>query len=893
MQTRNTPLPAISAREAEVLAGVRDHLTNAEIAEQLFISVRTVETHVASLLRKLAVENRRVLGRVAVNVLTPTSPAPFGGRLPQPLTGFIGRAAERAELAAVVRGHRLVTAVGPGGVGKTRLAVAVAADLAPAFPDGACYVDLVPVASGDMLALAVAETLGVPQRTRSAEDALITWFSTRHTLLVLDNCEHLVDSVAELVERLLAGGDQLAVLATSRSRLLLPFEKVFVVPGLSLAGGDAATLFGERAAAAGAPDVLDRTRVEQICAELDGIALAIELAAARVPSLGLNGLQASLSDSLGLLTSRRRNDVRHHSMRATLDWSYQLLDPVDQALLRRISVFPDPFTIAAAREVAAWPPVDAAAVAGCLARLTDQSLVAPTLYGPDSRHRALETVRQYGAGQLAESGESDESAIRHMRWCLDLAHGDAGLNDLRAALSWAAQRTAHHADAYVLADRLGAVTFRLGRPQESQHRYEQAAGLAPSDEIAAAALHRAAEVAHRRHLGDDALRLLQAAAEAAVAGGRPADAARDLATAVELVYRGAGIIATPPDPDVVESWLHRATDLAGSDPVAQARIAIASVYRLPDSDPTSVQNSAQAVELAKRSSDPADLSVALDRLTETQVAHRALPAAMITARRRVDLLTALPAPVDPIGYEYADALSAAADTALANGDLAAARSYAEQVLQLPFAQEDGHLASARLLIVDALTGDWDEAIELADQFRTGWQRAGRPVHATLSRGAYAAAAIYGMRGDAKEYAAWQRIAQDLTADHRRGAEGTFTSFFDALYLLHQNLPDQAHARLTSLPPPAETFHTGLWRGWQSALMAEASVLAEVPTAAAAIARATTDSAHNPVAAAITARAVALAEDNRAALLATAEALDRLGSPYQASRTLILAGITAR
>jgi predicted ATPase/DNA-binding CsgD family transcriptional regulator len=659
----STPPPgplAISAREAEVLAGVRNHLTNAEIADRLVISVRTVETHVASLLRKVGVDNRRALARAADGVSDGTVPgrttapeAPVRGRLPQPLTRFIGRAAERAELAAAVRTHRLVTAVGPGGVGKTRLAIAVAGDVAASFGDGVGYVDLVPVTTGDMVALTVAQALGVPRWARTAEDGLVDWLSGRRTLLVLDNCEHLADAVAELVERLLAGGDQLVILATSRSRLLLPFERAVVVPGLSLpadgAAGDAVTLFSERAGAAGSPAMpRDMERVEEICVQLDGIALAIELAAARLPALGLAGLRAGLCDGLGLLTGRRR-DVRHQSLRAALDWSYQLLEPADQALLRRISVFADPFTSTTASEVVAWSPVDAATVAGGLARLADQSLIMPAVDGADRRYRALETVRQYGAEQLREHSEADETAVRHLRWCLAPA-GDAkpSLADLRAAMSWAGQRPDHRAAAYLLADRLGAITFELGIPQESQHRYEQAASLAHSDRAAAAALHRAAAVAQSRHLGDDALRLHQAAADAAVRGGQPKRAAEDLAIAVELVNRGAGIIATPPDRQAVDTWLHRATALAGGDPVAEARVAIAAAYRLPDSDPTTVHHATRAVDLAERSNDPATLSVALDRLTETHVAHGALQAAMHTARRRVDLLT-LPTAAAAVG----------------------------------------------------------------------------------------------------------------------------------------------------------------------------------------------------------------------------------------------------
>ena len=186
---------------------------------------------------------------------------------------------------------------------------------------------------------------------------MLGWLAPRETLLVLDNCEHLLDGMPVLLERLLAGSPRLSVLLTSRARLLVPFEWVFPVPGLSIAAGDggpgdAVELFGVRAAAAGsALTAADAGRVAAICRGLDGMALAIELTAARVPSLGLDGIEAGLADRMNLLTGGRRADDRHRSLRSALDWSYALLDEADRAVLRRISVFAAPFTAAAAEAV--------------------------------------------------------------------------------------------------------------------------------------------------------------------------------------------------------------------------------------------------------------------------------------------------------------------------------------------------------------------------------------------------------------------------------------------------------------------------------------------------------------------------------------------------------------
>ena len=219
----------MSAREAEVLAALGEHLTNAEIAARLFISVRTVESHVSSLLRKLGVNDRRALAAAAAT-LRPAESAPpaVALPLPSPLTSFVGRAAERAELAAALAAHRLVTAVGPGGVGKTRLALSVVTEVAGRYADGAWYVDLVPVTDPAMAGPAIAAALGLGERQgRSSEDTVLGWLAPRETLLVLDNCEHLLDGLPVLLERLLAGSPRLSVLVTSRARLLVPFEWVF------------------------------------------------------------------------------------------------------------------------------------------------------------------------------------------------------------------------------------------------------------------------------------------------------------------------------------------------------------------------------------------------------------------------------------------------------------------------------------------------------------------------------------------------------------------------------------------------------------------------------------------------------------------------------------------
>ena len=296
--------------------------------------MRTVESHVSSLLRKLEMPDRRALSRRAAKLapaeLVSAEPSRPSLALPAPLTTFIGRVRECAELGETVKTHRQVTAVGPGGVGKTRLALAVAAEAADDFADGVWLVDLVPITDPGRVGAAVAAAGVGEQPGRGIDDAVLAALAERQALLVLDDCEHVRDGVAPFLERLLAACPRLRVLATSRARLVVPFERVFPVPPLSLAGGgesDAVNLFMDRAAAAGwPPDPPVRDRVAAICERLNGMALAIELGGGAVAQLGLDGLTAGLSDQLRILAGGPRADDRHRSVRAVLDWSHDLLE---------------------------------------------------------------------------------------------------------------------------------------------------------------------------------------------------------------------------------------------------------------------------------------------------------------------------------------------------------------------------------------------------------------------------------------------------------------------------------------------------------------------------------------------------------------------------------------
>ncbi|MBB5791479.1 ATP-binding protein [Jiangella mangrovi] len=906
---------AISAREAEILTLVGEHRSNAEIAAELYISVRTVETHVSSLLRKLDAPDRRALAEFAAESAREERAGQALAGLPAPLNPFIGRAEERRALGAAVGAHRVVTAVGPGGVGKTRLALAVAADLAGDHADGVWFVDLVPVTDPAMVGAAVADALGVgEQQGRGIDDSVVAALADRRTLLVLDNCEHLPDGVAPFLERLLARCPGVSVLATSRARLMVPFERVYSVPPLSLDdASDAVALFTDRAAAVGwtvEPGQLDQ--VADVCRKLDGVALAVELAAARLPALGLDGLLAGLSDHLRLLVGGYRADDRHRSVRAVLDWSRALLDEPDLTLLRRVSVFVSPFTAAAAGTVAGFDPLEPDQVVDGLARLADQHLlsVAPSAGG--TRYRALETIRQYGAEQLAEAGELDATRSRQLRWCLaaateladDAAPGagdwrvrfDAIADDLRAALGWAAERQDRRVDAHLLALALAGLAFTRNLLGESQLRYEQAAAHADDPAAAGGALRSAASVAACRMLGDDTYRLWRAAAEAALAGGDTAGAARDLAMAAVTSYRKAGTFAQRPPGDEPAGLLARAHELAGDDPAARAAVTLADCDALGYAffaDPGRPQPSAaeltglaeRAVELARGLGDPVAESAALQALTAARRRAGDTFAAAATAGRRVGLLDAVP--VTPAAAdELIDALLIATATSIGVGDLPAARRWGRRLRDLPPLAETGHVATSRLLMADALAGHATDVVAASGRFLDGWTRVGRPPARGFGPVAAAVAMIHALRGDDTARAEWLAVLDQLgvTLEDRAG----YSPAFDAIALLHDGRADAALDLLEPADGEPAPWRTGILLHWHVALRAEAAVLAGRSDAGALVDSARPTVGDNPVAGAILDRAEALAADDHERLLATAAAFEAAGCPYQRARTLLLA-----
>jgi predicted ATPase/DNA-binding SARP family transcriptional activator len=354
-------------------------------------------------------------------------PAEAGSRrsgIPAPVTALIGRLKEADGVAAALDSSRLVTLMGPGGVGKTRLALAVAARAQPRFGGRAWWVELAPVTSGDMAAQAIADAVGA----RDASDldlleSIAARVAEHPALIVLDNCEHLTAGCREVADRLLTMCPGLHILATSREPLGAGGESRW--PLAPLADSEARQFFLDRARAV-LPgfEITDDNAdlIGQLCRRLDGLPLAIELAAAKLRVMAVNQVLTGLDDVFKLLVGGREGaPVRHQTLRAALDWSYDMLRPAERAALRRLSVFAGSFCLAAAQQVATLGGTDPADVLDLLARLVDRSLLAVEYTPEQARYRMLATVRKYGAQRLAEAGEFPAASQAMFDWHVDLA----------------------------------------------------------------------------------------------------------------------------------------------------------------------------------------------------------------------------------------------------------------------------------------------------------------------------------------------------------------------------------------------------------------------------------------------------------------------------------------
>ncbi|MBB5168365.1 LuxR C-terminal-related transcriptional regulator [Mycobacterium sp. AZCC_0083] len=499
--------------------------------------------------------------------------------LPAQFTSFVGRQAEIEDLRQMLADKRLVTLTGAGGVGKTRLAVQVAAEMAGGFGGGAWYVDLAPITDPDLVAVAVVRALGLPdQQGSSAMDMLLRFVGDRRMLIVLDNCEHLLDACAALVVGLQGGCPAVTLVATSREPIGVAGEVSWRVPSLSLAD-EAIELFTDRARAV-RPDFGltddNAAAVAEICRRLDGVPLAIELAAARVRVLSLTEIRDSLHDRFRLLTGGARTAVRRQqTLRASVDWSHALLTELERIVFARLAVFMGGFDLDAAEAVTGSGDVERYQVLDLLTLLVDKSLVVAESTSGPTRYRLLETVRQYALEKLGESGQADTIRARHrdyytaMATLLDtpaptgheqrLEQADTEIDNLRAAFTWSRENS-DMALASQMASSLQPLWLARGRIREGLAWFDLALADQNADPSEEAPAVRAAALADKAtlnaHMGatDSMEQALQALA-----------IARDVDDPALLLraLTACGCVAVY-DPDVSHPYFTEAMGLARS-----------------------------------------------------------------------------------------------------------------------------------------------------------------------------------------------------------------------------------------------------------------------------------------------------------------------------------------
>jgi non-specific serine/threonine protein kinase len=450
----------VTAREREVLALLGDRLTNSEIADQLYISVRTVESHVSSLLTKLGVENRRALAAFS-------SVARRRG-FPVPHTSFVGREEPLRELTWRLETSRLVTLTGVAGAGKTRLAIEVGNRTASQYRDGAVFVDLVPIRDPLLVPATLAKSLGLTTKESEAgtrRDEVVAYLAGRQSLLVLDNCEQVIEGVIGLVEAILPQCPGVTILATSRQGFAVPGESVYIAPPMGLPDDHASPqeaesvqLLVERLHAVRADVDLINDHIQpaiEICRRLDGLPLAIELCAVQMAHLSPEEVVSRLDDRFRLLVRRHRAEgpAKSTALQAAIDWSFDLLSREEATLFARLGVFAGSFSLEAASMVGSDASIKREDVADLIGSLVWHSLVIVVPDPTESRYRLLETLSAYAKSRLNEDEGPMNVWERFAEWCIQLVEAaaphllradagtwlrrlDSDLGNIRAALRW-------------------------------------------------------------------------------------------------------------------------------------------------------------------------------------------------------------------------------------------------------------------------------------------------------------------------------------------------------------------------------------------------------------------------------------------------------------------------
>jgi predicted ATPase/DNA-binding CsgD family transcriptional regulator len=706
------PTPTVSPRERDVLAAVARGASNAEIARALVLSVRTVESHVSALLRKLGAADRHHLASMAAGLVV-DGPQPAGGihGIPPAHTSLIGRDEEIATLRRLIAANRLTTVVAPGGAGKTRLAAAVAAQSADIFPSGGFFVDLVP-ATPATVAESVAAALGSAQQPgRQLEDTLADRLRGR-TLLVLDNCEHVAEAVAELVSRLVVL-PQLSTVVTSRERLAIPDETVIYLGPLR-STDDAVALFVDRARSGGADlSTDDAARVAGICERVGRSPLAVELAAARFASLGFDGLEVALDDQLRALAGSRTLSLRHRSMRAVVEWSHNLLAPDERDVLARVSMFSGAFDLPAAATLVGR---DVAEVADVLGRLVDKSLVQrlPSTVEP-VRWTLLEVVRQYARQRLEASPTHAPAVAAYVRWAHAAARAlldhvgaptwrraaDAVIDDVRRAVAQSPEEYAFAFDAARL------VSMR-GFTAEAVTRFQAAADHAPDTATEFAALIQAAAAEHLVTGGAAQYSALLHVADRMAPHPPRRAVALASAAVVATRFRGSGFTTPVAHDELAEHAGLRAAD-AGDGAVDAFRAVARAWTSGPRPQEVELEPAQAAVAAAEAYGDPILTSAALDALCTAHAVRGDTGSSFEACLRRLDLVARMDATLPQTAVEVVDTYRAASTYAVAVGDITAAVDIARRAASDPNVAAHPYAAHSMLVTALSLAGEYDEA----------------------------------------------------------------------------------------------------------------------------------------------------------------------------------------
>jgi predicted ATPase/DNA-binding SARP family transcriptional activator len=642
---------------------------------------------------------RRILQQDAA-LTAPATREPPGVKLPVPPTSLVGRRLEAAAVIGLLRGEnvRLLTLTGPGGTGKTRLALAIAEELGPALADGASFVDLAPLDDASLLAPTIAHALEIAEGS-SAEDALIEHLHDRRMLLVLDNLEQLVPDVT-LIGRLVAAAPRLLVLATSRTPLRLAAEHEYAVPPLAVPGAeasfeeiaasDAVRLFVARARAVDPDFPLDDASaraVGHICERLDGLPLAIELAAARSKLFNPRELSARLDRRLDLLTGGP-HDVpeRQQTLRAALAWSYELLADDERLLFARLGVFPGHWTLEAAQKICG----NGHDVTDGIGRLVDSSLVRRLGRPGATRFAMLETLSEYAREQLRASGDADAIAQRHAEYVLDFlvaakadvvaadpqtfARLEDGYDSIRAAIAWFASSGDVEAEVAILEAAQNFLNVR-GRLSEARAWLEAAVARsvdAPVRTGAVARIHcsafayRQGDYARSKELAEEALAVFRELGDASEIGrcvgtlGNVAVSEGDFARATELYEESAALARVEGNESRLAVLLANLGAIAGQkgDQEGSARYA------------------SEAAALQRAAGEIDTLSVSLHNLGRAQIALGDVDAAASSLTESLELAREVGYP-EVIAYD----LSGLAELALMDGRL-------EQAAELLGASQD-------------------------------------------------------------------------------------------------------------------------------------------------------------------------------------------------------------